>query len=147
MVANANLYEKISLKPQTGKENITPKMYRGFSTINANTENFALYDFQLIQQDLINHFHVRQGERLMNPTFGTVIWDLLFEPLTPEVKNLITNNVDAILNSEPRIQASQIIVTPYETGIQIQCFLTYLPYNISQQMQLQFDQNNGLLIL
>lgn len=146
MNSTSNLYEKISLKPQTGKENITPKMYRGFSTINANTENFALYDFQLIQQDLINHFHVRQGERLMNPEFGTIIWDLLFEPLTPEIKNLITQNVDSILNSEPRIQASQILVTPYETGLQIQCLLTYLPYNISQQMQLKFDQDNGLLI-
>lgn len=146
MASNANLYDKISLKPQVGKTNITPKMYRGFSTINENTENFALYDFQLIKQDLINHFHIRQGERLMNPEFGTIIWDLIFEPLTPEVKDLITRNVDKILNSEPRIQASQIIITPYETGIQIQCLLTYLSYNISQQMQLRFDQDNGLLI-
>lgn len=146
MGSNANLYEKISIKPQTGKENITPKMYRGFSTINNKTENFALYDFELIQQDLMNHFYIRQGERLMNPAFGTIIWDLLFEPLTPEIKSLITSNVDIILNSEPRVQASQIIVTPYDTGIQIQCLLTYLPYNISQQMQLKFDQDNGLLI-
>lgn len=146
MGSNANLYNKISLKPGSKGENITPKMYRGFSTINDNTENFALYDFQLIQQDLMNHFHTRQGERLMNPEFGTIIWDLLFEPLTDEVKNLITTNVDAILNAEPRIQATQIIVTPYETGIQIQCMLTYLPYNISQAMQLKFDQENGLLI-
>lgn len=146
MSSNPNLYDKITLKPQNKGQDITPKMYRGFSTINANTENFALYDFQLIQQDLTNHFYIRQGERLMNPEFGTVIWDLLFEPLTPEIKNLITRNVDTILNAEPRVQASQIIVTPYATGIQIQCVLTYLPYNISQQMQLKFDQANGLLI-
>lgn len=140
------LYDKITLKPQIGKDKIYPKMYKGFSTINPDTENFALYDFQLIQQDLINHFYTRQGERLMNPSFGTIIWDLLFEPLTPEIKNLITQNVDTILNSEPRIRANQVIVTPYENGIQIQCILTYLPYNISQQMQLKFDQDNGLLI-
>lgn len=147
MSSNPNLYDKIALKPQSRGENITPKMYRGFSTINNNTENFALYDFQLIQQDLINHFHTRRGERLMNPEFGTIIWDLLFEPLTPEVKNLITRNVDVILNSEPRVQATQIIVSPYDKGIQIQCLLTYLPYNISQQMQLKFDQDNGLLLV
>lgn len=146
MSSNSNLYDKIALKPQSRGEPITPKMYKGFSTINSNTENFSLYDFQLIQQDLMNHFHIRQGERLMNPTFGTIIWDLLFEPLTPEVKNLITNNVDSILNSEPRVQATQIIVTPYESGIQIECMLTYLPYNISQSMRLRFDQTNGLLL-
>lgn len=146
MSSNANLYDKISLKPQSTGENITPKMYKGFSTINSNTENFALYDFQLIQQDIVNHFHIRQGERLMNPEFGTIIWDLLFEPLTEQVKNLITTNVDAIINSEPRVRATQIIVTPYAAGIQIECMLTYLPYNISQAMKLQFDQNNGLLL-
>lgn len=146
MSSSSKLYEKITLNPQTGKENISSKMYKGFSTINSKTENFALYDFQLIQQDLINHFHVRQGERLMNPTFGTIIWDLIFEPLTSEVKSLITQNVDAILNAEPRVQATQIMVTPYDNGIQIQCVLKYLPYNISQQMQFKFDKDNGLLM-
>lgn len=146
MSSNANLYEKIVLKPLSKNENPTPKMYRGFSTVSQNSENFSLYDFYLIQQDLLNHFHTRQGERLMNPTFGTVIWDLLFEPLTPELQELITQNVNAIINYDPRISASQVIVTAYETGIQIECLLTYLPYNVSQKMQLRFDQSNGLLI-
>jgi phage baseplate assembly protein W len=146
MSSNAQLYDKIVLKPNIKSGTVSPKTYKGFSTVSAETENFALYDFQLIQQDLLNHFHVRQGERLMNPTFGTIIWDLLFEPLTDELKNLITDNVNQIINYDPRISASQVIVTQYESGIQIECTLTYLPYNISQSMQLQFDQNNGLLI-
>lgn len=146
MSSNAKLYEKISLKPAANIPNIAPKIYRGFSTVSVETENFQLFDFELIQQDLLNHFYTRQGERLMNPTFGSVIWDLLFEPLTDEIKKLITINVDEILNHDPRITASQIIVTPYESGIQIECLLTYLPYNISQAMKLRFDQNNGLLI-
>lgn len=127
-------------------DNVTPKMYKGFSTVNAETENFSLYDFQLIQQDLLNHFHTRQGERLMNPQYGTVIWDLLFEPLTEDVKNVITDNVNSIINYDPRIQASQVTVVAYETGLQIECILTYLPYNISQTMQLRFDQANGLML-
>jgi len=146
MSSNSNLYNKIVLRPNNRTDTIASKMYKGFSTISDNTENFALYDFQLIQQDLLNHFYTRQGERLMNPTFGTVIWDLLFEPLTEELKNVITENVNEIINYDPRINATQVIVTQYESGIQIECLLTYLPYNISQAMQLRFDQNNGLLI-
>lgn len=146
MASNANLYDKIVLKPTNQSESPKPKTYRGFSTVSQETENFSLYDFHLIQQDLLNHFHVRQGERLMNPTFGTIIWDLLFEPLTPEIQNLITQNVNTIINYDPRISASQVIVTAYENGIQIECLLTYLPYNVSQKMQLRFDQNNGLLV-
>lgn len=142
---NSNLYNKISLPAANRSEDITAKMYKGFSTINSNTENFGLYDLELIRQDLLNHFHIRQGERLMNPSFGTIIWDLLFEPLTEDLKTLITDNVNTIINYDPRIKADQVIVTAYESGIQIECYLTYLPYNIQQSMQLRFDQANGLL--
>jgi phage baseplate assembly protein W len=146
MSTNTRLYDKIVLTPNQRKDLISPKTYKGFSTVSRDTENFALYDFQLIQQDLLNHFHVRQGERLMNPTFGTIIWDLLFEPLTEQLKDLITQNVNTIINYDPRITASEVTVTQYETGIQIECLLTYLPYNIQQSMQFRFDQANGLLI-
>lgn len=146
MSTNTRLYDKIVLTPNQRKDLISPKTYKGFSTISTDTENFSLYDFQLIQQDLLNHFHVRQGERLMNPTFGTIIWDLLFEPLTEQLKDLITQNVNTIINYDPRITASEVTVTQYETGIQIECLLTYLPYNIQQSMQFRFDQANGLLI-
>lgn len=142
---SAKLYNKVVLKPNNQMDTIVPKMYKGFSTINTSTENFGLYDMELVKQDLINHFHIRQGERLMNPTFGTIIWDLLYEPLTENLKDLITQNVNEIVNYDPRITADHVVVTSYETGIQIECVLTYLPYNISQQMQLRFDQSNGLL--
>lgn len=147
MASSSKLYDKIVLSPALRPDKVAPKMYKGFSTVSENTENFSLYDFQLIQQDILNHFYTRQGERLMNPEFGTVIWDLLFEPLTEDLKQLILNNVNEIINYDPRVTASQVTVTQYESGIQLECMLTYLPYNISQAMQIRFDQNNGLLLL
>lgn len=137
-----SLYTKLSIPSKT--QEITSQMYRGFSTISEDTENFKLFDLALIKRDLLNHFYTRQGERLMNPKFGTVIWDLLYEPLTIDVKNLIIQNVNEIINYDPRIVANDVIITQYETGLQIECFLTYLPYNISERLQLQFDQVNGL---
>jgi phage baseplate assembly protein W len=141
----ANLYTKTVLPQKNSAPDFQVQRYRGFSTVNPKTKNFALYDFELIKQDLLNHFYVRQGERLMNPAFGTIIWDLLFEPLTPEVQNLILQNVNQIFNSDPRIQASNILITPYDTGLQIKCDLKYFLYNIQENLQLQFDQANGLL--
>jgi phage baseplate assembly protein W len=145
MSSNANLYKKVVLTAAATTDSVAPKMYRGFSTVSADTENFNLYDFELIKQDLLNHFHIRQGERLMNPKFGTIIWDLLFEPLTEQVKELILQNVNQIINYDPRVKAENVIVTSYESGIQIECYLRYLPYNISQQLKLRFDQASGLL--
>jgi phage baseplate assembly protein W len=124
----------------------TIQRYRGFSTVSKATQNYALYDFELIKQDLLNNFYVRQGERLMNPEYGTVIWDVLFEPLTEEVKSLILRNVNQIFNADPRVQAGNIVITPYDQGLQIQCTLTYLLYNLQEALQLNFDRDNGLLI-
>jgi phage baseplate assembly protein W len=139
-----SIYSKIKV-PASAVVETGAQKYRGFSTVNGSSDNFALYDFELIKQDLLNHFYIRQGERLMNPSFGTIIWDLLFEPLTDEVKNAILQNVNEIVNFDPRVQASNVIVTGYETGIQIQVTLTYLTYNLSENLQLKFDQANGLL--
>jgi len=139
-----NLYDRIVLKAPASANIPRQKLYKGFSSINSAGDNFALFDYELIKQDLINYFHVRKGERLMNPNWGTIIWDNLFEPMTEDLKNKIVANVNEIINSDPRLIAKNVIVTTYESGIQIECNLTYLPYNISQSMQLQFDQNNGL---
>jgi len=145
MSSPATLYNKIVLKgANTSDQNIL-QQYKGFSTISPDTENYALYDYQLVKQDLLNSFYIRQGERLMNPTYGCIIWDLLFEPLTDGLKNLILQNVQQIVLNEPRVRADQILVTPYESGIQIELKLTYITYNLQQSLQIKFDQDNGLL--
>ena len=81
----------------------------------------------------------------MQPAFGTIIWDLLFEPLTPEVQDLILQNVNEIFSSDPRVQATNIVITPYDNGLQIECGLKYFLYNLQETLQLKFDQTNGLL--
>jgi phage baseplate assembly protein W len=146
MSSNAKLYDKISIPAVRVNQAVTSKIYNGFSTVNTNAENFSLYDYELIKQDLLNHFYTRQGERLMNPSFGTIIWDLLFEPMTDQTKALILQNVNDIINYDPRITASDVVVTAYESGIQIECLLTYSIYNMTQALRLQFDQANGLLL-
>lgn len=145
-MAQQRLYEKITVTGKTPSLSVPlPRTYRGFSTISADSESYTLYDLALIKQDIINHFHIRQGEKLSDPEFGTVIWDLLFEPLTEDLKNLILKNVEDVINYDPRVRADNIIVTSYESGIQIECELTYLPYNIQETLQFRFDQANGLI--
>jgi phage baseplate assembly protein W len=146
MPLNSRLYDRAVLKTVVSKNiALGAKTYKGFSTVRNDAESFSLYDLALIKQDLINHFHIRQGERLEQPTFGTIIWDMIFEPLTEESKNLIIKNVEEIINYDPRLIADQVIVSAYESGIQIECRLTYLPYNIQETLQLRFDQANSLI--
>ena len=140
-----NLYKRVSVQEnQTAKQPPTSKAYRGISTVDTS-DGFTKYDIALIKQDIVNHFHIRQGEKLSDPEFGTIIWDILFEPLTDTVKNAIVENVSRIINYDPRVQVNQITVDSYESGIQIECELAYLPYSIVEKMQLKFDEDSGFL--
>jgi phage baseplate assembly protein W len=122
------------------------QFYVGFSTVNpANTAN-KLFDFELIKQDLINHFNTRKGERVMNPEFGSVIWELLFEPLTNDVRDLIQADVIAICESDPRIYASQIDIREYEQGFMLELTLVAISTSQSANLALSFDQKLGLQV-
>jgi phage baseplate assembly protein W len=140
-------YENTRLSPSTEKsfKPLTSRSYRGYSSVNASEKSKNLFDLELIKQDLINHFHIKKGEKLMNPTFGTIIWDLLFEPLTPLVKELIVKDVTEIVNSDPRTKVIKTIVTQVDKSIQVEVSLIYLPYNIQENLQFKFDSENGLI--
>lgn len=129
-------------KPITVPESRT---YRGISTVDPTSTDWGRYDIAIIKQDLINHFHIRQGEKLNNPSFGTIIWDVLYEPLTEPLKKLIVDDVSRIVNHDPRIRVESILVEPVEHGITVFCTLTFLPYNISERMRFQFDENSNVL--
>jgi phage baseplate assembly protein W len=141
-----NLYKRVKVAdPQVPARPASSAAYRSISTVSDENEGFRLYDLAVIKQDIINHFHIRQGEKLENPEFGTIIWDVLFDPLTDNLKAAIVQNVEDIINYDPRVSVDQVIVSEYEQGIQIECVLIYLNYSIAERMTLQFDQRNGLL--
>lgn len=144
MTINSRLYDKVIIKSNPNKELPGSKTFKGLSTISPDSNNFSLYDYALIKQDIINHFHIRKGEKLENPNFGTIIWDMLFEPMTEQVKELIAQDVESVVRYDPRVIPNKILVSQYENGLRIDCSLTFLPYNITETMQLTFDKNNGI---
>ena len=108
--------EKKLYKEVTVKANDRPKIepaqrtYRGLSTANPDNTSFKLFDIALIKQDIINLFHIRKGEKLEDPNFGTIIWDMVYEPLTDENKDFIAENVTDIINYDPRVNVDGVTV-------------------------------------
>jgi len=141
------LYKQIEIKTKNAKDNfpnLSPT-YKGFSTANSSNSSNRLYDISLIKQDIINHFHIRKGEKLSDPEFGTIIWDVLFEPLTEQTKNVIIQDVSEVINYDPRVDVNQINVDQYENGLVITCELVYLPYSVVEKLRFQFDESAGFL--
>jgi phage baseplate assembly protein W len=121
------------------------QIFKGFTTQNGEFSSTKIYDIALVKQDLLNHFNIRKGEKLENPEFGTNIWQYLFDPLDVDTKNAIISDVEAVGNYDPRVQIDQIEVQEYEHGVQVTMTLIYIGYGISEQVNLLFDQNQGLL--
>jgi len=144
----AKLYNQKTVASNTasiGNQSISAFTYKGFSSSETKT-GFKLFDIDLVKQDLLNHFYIRKGEKLENPDFGTVIWDLLFEPFTEEVKKMISDDVQAIINYDPRIAVNSVIVDSTDQGIRIEAELIYLPFNLYERLKFDFDRSNRTII-
>lgn len=116
--------------------------YRGFSTINRH-KKFRVTNIELVKQDLINHFQIRKGEKLMDPNFGSIIWSTLFEPLDEETKRIILADVNAIVGYDPRLSVTDVVLTEVTVGLQIEIRLVYIPENADATLVLTFDGTKG----
>ena len=117
-ITNAN-----AVQQQVTKTN---QFYVGFSTQNPSNTTSKLYDLDLITQDILNQFNTRKGERVMNPTFGSIIWDLLMEPMTPQTKEALNTDIMTICKSDPRATPTQIKLSEYTAGYIIAVSYTHL---------------------
>ncbi len=119
--------------------------YKGFSTIDQN-KKFRLTDLELIKRDLLNHFAIRKGEKLMNPDFGSIIWNIMFEPLTADVKALVVDDIQRIVSYDPRIRVDNVLVDQLDMGLQVQLEVTVLPDNYSNVISLQFNRELNTVV-
>jgi hypothetical protein len=119
-------------------------LYKGFSTVN-RYKKFRVTDIDLIKQDLINHFNIKKGEKVMQPDFGTIVWSLLFEPMTATVRQAIIDDVKSVVGYDPRTNLQNITINEYQNGIQIMVDLLYIPTNQLTALNLQFDSNTQRL--
>jgi phage baseplate assembly protein W len=130
-------------------QTVIPKksqFYVGFSTVNSSNPGNKLYDFELIKQDLINNFKTRKGERVMNPNYGSIIWDLLFEPLTDDVQQMIRDDILRICKSDPRVNTTQLDIREYDQGFLVELTLMLVETSQVSNLKIAFDQQIGLRV-
>ena len=124
----------------------TSQFYKGFSSVDVTNPTSRLYDLELVKQDILNQFYTRRGERVMNPLFGSIIWDVLMEPMTPAIREALNKDITTICNSDSRVSAQNIKLTEYPTGYILEATLVLIGSDQSTTMALTFDQNIGLSV-
>jgi phage baseplate assembly protein W len=109
------------------RENKVMPLFTGFSTKNTNAINHQLEDKDLVIEDLMNHIMTRKGERVMLPTYGSIIHDMMFEPLTEETTELIEEDLIDIVNDDPRCSFVSVDITDSDHTVNAMLRLKILP--------------------
>lgn len=116
------------------------RLFVGYSSVDTSIKQTQWTDLELIKRDLINHFYTRKGERVMRPDFGSIIWDLLFEPITEDVVTAMVDDATQIVQLDNRVAIQSINLVELDHGIQLQMNLIYTPLNIVESFSLDFDR-------
>lgn len=113
-------------------------MFKGFSTIDKARAPYTLIDKELVKRDLLNHFHTRKGERLMRPQFGSIIWDLLMNPEDDLTEDLVKEDIERIIDTDPRVDLKDTSIFVLDHTIRAEVTLAYRGINDEDILYLEF---------
>ena len=139
-----NLYKRVSVAPAKTEDLSKNKVaYRGFSTTDITRDSYNLYNFEIVKQDIVNHFHIRKGEKWTNPDFGSDLPFYVFQPLDESTIDLINTEVLTIVSNDPRFElnSSKVNVQSDAQAITIIVQLIYLPTTTATELQVKFDRD------
>lgn len=121
---------------------LTKSRYKGFSSFEfERRKTFKLRDIELVKMDLLNHIFTKRGERVMMPTFGTVIPEMAFEPLDETTIDIVRSEVERVLDFDPRVNTLQIEVLPdYDnSSLYVGAQVLYIELNIVDNLELNIQ--------
>ena len=114
----------------------------GFSTIDRKSPPFTLEDFELAKQDLLNAFKTKRGERVMRPDFGTIIFDLLFEPFDAELEEAVADDARRIIDQDPRVELVNMQARELEHTLRLDIVLNYVPLDVVDTLVIEYEREN-----
>ena len=117
-------------------------LFKGFSTVDKVRAPYTLTDAELVKRDLLNHFYTRIGERVMRPTFGSVIWDYLMEPQDPDTQNIKEEDVKRIVDSDPRVEFQETNLLVLDHTIQVEVKIKYKLLGSEDTLFLEYVTSN-----
>lgn len=113
-------------------------IFKGFNTIDKNKAPFNLTDEELIKRDLLNHFYTKRGERFMRPNFGSIIHDLIMNPLDGMTETDIREDVENIINSDSRVSLDDLRILIEGQTVRCEVDITFNVLKSADTLYLEF---------
>jgi phage baseplate assembly protein W len=117
-------------------------VYRGYSSFEFDREKtFRLRDIETVKMDLLNHIWTKRGERVMHADFGTIIPELVFEPLDDALMETVRDELTRVIDYDPRVQLNDMTMEPNYDGnsLTVIISLLYVEFGITDVFTLNLD--------
>ena len=92
-------------------------------------KKYRLVDTELVIQDLLNAFSIKQGDKVGQPSYGTTLWNFVFEPNTEDVRDQIQAEVRRVASLDPRLTLGTIQLYTHDNGVLIEMQMSVSPFN------------------
>lgn len=106
-------------------------------------KKYRLLDANLVIQDFVNAFNIKQGDKVGNPSYGTIIWSYLFEPNTQDTRMAIESEVRRVANLDPRILLNTVAVYEEANGVLIEVEMAVTPFNNAIQTGVYLNKSTS----
>lgn len=117
-------------------------LYRGFNSHEFMTSRtFQLTDIDLVKSDILNHIFTKKGERLMMANFGTIIPELVFEPLDDTTLSILTDELLRVFKYDPRVELLEYAITPDfdNNSVVTRTKLLYVELNVTSDFEFNIE--------
>ena len=115
--------------------------FMGISTVDKVRAPYTLTGSALIKRDLLNEFYTRRGERVMRPNYGSLIWDLLMDPSTPELEQAVRDDIKNILSRDPRVEHIKTSLYVLDNSLRAEIDIKFLPLGNVEQLYLAYTRD------
>lgn len=108
---------------------------------NGNAVFNSTYDSRdTIKANLANLFFTGRGERFLNPGFGTVLRNLLFEQINDEDQSAIRNEISTIIAAYfPQIRVDDLIFEKVDHIVNFRLVYSLPQYGINDNLDLELS--------
>lgn len=119
---------------------ITRKPYFvGFNTVGQPNPPYSLTNIDIVKRDILNQFATPIGSRLMLPSFGSNIFNYLFDPFDDYTKNAIIADAVRVVQDDPRVQFVSIDVFQNDQALTVALVLLFVPESVTDNLFVIFS--------
>lgn len=113
-------------------------LFKGFSSFEfgLSKKSMLLSDIEILKRDILNGLFTVKGSVPKNRTLGTSIPKLLMKQMTSELVSGVQQEVLDVLNNEPRISLTTLLVEPNQPTKTITVTITFTVIDIPQVQEI-----------